>query len=155
MRGPKNSAIIADQKTLIDRTNLTTKKTKADKSTKAKKSKADKDSGAPKRPPTAFFIFMEDFRKDYKENFPDNKSVSIVAKEGGAKWKSMSESEKAPYVAKAATKKAEYGVAVKQHNDNLNEEAKEKSASTSKSSASTSKSSVDITDDVDQEASSI
>nr|XP_043627192.1 high mobility group B protein 3-like [Erigeron canadensis] len=149
MRGPKNTATVA-QKTLTNptATTLMTKKTKSDKTTAAKKTKADKNSGAPKRPQSAFFIFMQDFRKEYMEKHPDNKTVSVVAKEGGAKWKCMSESEKAPYVAKATTKKEEYGIAVKQFNFDLNEAAKEKSASTSKSS-------VDTNDDVGQEASSI
>ncbi|KAL7185780.1 hypothetical protein ACSBR2_027692 [Camellia fascicularis] len=48
------------------------KKRKADAS--AKKEKASKkNSGAPKRPLSAFFVFMEEFRKSFKENFPDNK----------------------------------------------------------------------------------
>ncbi|KAK1416676.1 hypothetical protein QVD17_25791 [Tagetes erecta] len=140
MRGPKSNVNVAHKKLNTD----TTKKTKVDKTT-AKKNKAScKDPGAPKRPPTAFFVFMDEFRKDYKENFPDNKSVSVVAKQGGAKWKSMSDAEKAPYVAMAATKKAEYGNVMKQHND-LNE--KEKSTSNSKTSLET-------TDDLDQEATS-
>ncbi|GJW39057.1 hypothetical protein Tco_0064902 [Tanacetum coccineum] len=73
--------------------------------TKAKVKK-EKDPGAPKQPPTAFFIFMDEFRKDFKEKFPDNKSAAIVAKEGGAKWKAMFDSEKAPYEEKAASKKS-------------------------------------------------
>ncbi|XP_071742529.1 high mobility group B protein 4-like [Rutidosis leptorrhynchoides] len=141
MRGPKSTATIAQKKLHPE----TTKKTKADKSTSKKGKSEKKNSGVPKRPPTAFFVFMEEFRKDFKENFPDNKSVSVVAKEGGVKWKAMSESERAPYVAKAATKKAEYGIAMKQHNDDLN--SKEKSSSASKSS-------VDTNDDAEQEASS-
>ncbi|XP_071715964.1 high mobility group B protein 3-like [Rutidosis leptorrhynchoides] len=143
MRGPKNTATIAEKKL----NPAATKSMKADKSTAKKDKASSKNSGAPKRPPSAFLIFMEDFRKDFKENFPDNKSVSIVAKEGGVKWKAMSESDKAPYVAKAATKKAEYGIAMKKHNDDLSESTKEKSGSTSKSS-------VDTNDDVEQEASS-
>ncbi|XP_076882960.1 high mobility group B protein 3-like [Bidens hawaiensis] len=141
MRGPRNTATVAQKKLNTD----TTKKTKVEKSVAKKDKASKKDSGAPKRPPSAFFVFMEQFRKDFKENFPDNKSISAVAKEGGSKWKSMSESEKAPYVAMAATKKAEYGIAVKQHNDDLIE--KEKSASTSKSSS-------EVSDDVEQEATS-
>ncbi|MCL7041356.1 hypothetical protein MKW94_007418, partial [Papaver nudicaule] len=58
---------------------------------KTKKEQKAKDPNAPKRPPTAFFAFMEDFRKEFKEANPDNKSVSVVAKEGGQKWKSMSD----------------------------------------------------------------
>ncbi|XP_057506185.1 protein DETOXIFICATION 40-like isoform X3 [Actinidia eriantha] len=91
------------------------KKRKADPSTKKEKA-SKKNSDAPKRPPSAFFVFMDDFRKTYKENFPDNKSVSAVGKAGGEKWKEMSESEKAPYVAKATKKKAEYERAMEEFN---------------------------------------
>ncbi|KAI3789490.1 hypothetical protein L2E82_02287 [Cichorium intybus] len=143
MRGPKSTATIAQKKLNPE----ATKKVKTDKSVTKKEKASNKNPGAPKRPPSAFFVFMEEFRKEYKENFPDNKSVSIVAKEGGVKWKAMSTSEKAPYVAKAAEKKAAYGVVLKQFNDDLNETSKEKSASTSKSSS-------DSHDDVEQEASS-
>ncbi|GFP82763.1 high mobility group b protein 3 [Phtheirospermum japonicum] len=51
---------------------------------------------------------MEDFRKQYKEKHPKNKSVAAVGKAGGDKWKSLSEEEKAPYVAKAEKRKEEY-----------------------------------------------
>ncbi|KAA8535371.1 hypothetical protein F0562_030374 [Nyssa sinensis] len=37
------------------------------------------------------FKIMEEFRKQYKEKHPDNKSVSVVGKAGGDKWKSLSE----------------------------------------------------------------
>ncbi|XP_068647009.1 high mobility group B protein 7-like isoform X2 [Aristolochia californica] len=50
----------------------------------------------------------DDFRKQYKVANPDSKNVSAVAKEGGVKWKSMSEEEKKPYLDKAAELKAEY-----------------------------------------------
>uniref|UniRef100_A0A0D6R4H7 HMG box domain-containing protein n=1 Tax=Araucaria cunninghamii TaxID=56994 RepID=A0A0D6R4H7_ARACU len=73
-----------------------------------KEKKAKKDPNKPKRPPSAFFVFLEEFRKEYKEKHPNTKSVSVVGKAGGEKWKSMSEGEKAPYEAKAAKKKAEY-----------------------------------------------
>ncbi|KAF9682106.1 hypothetical protein SADUNF_Sadunf05G0073800 [Salix dunnii] len=58
--------------------------------TKASK-KAAKDPNKPKRPASAFFVFMEDFRKQYKEAHPNNKSVAAVGKAGGDKWKSLSE----------------------------------------------------------------
>ncbi|EES14345.1 hypothetical protein BDA96_07G000500 [Sorghum bicolor] len=60
-----------------------------------------------KRSPTAFFLFMDDFRKEFKAAHPDNKSVATVAKEGGEKWKSMTDEEKKPYVEKAAELKAQ------------------------------------------------
>ncbi|WZZ04413.1 hypothetical protein YC2023_090334 [Brassica napus] len=49
------------------------------KPTKASKAAA-KDPNKPKRPASAFFVFMEDFRQTYKKEHPDNKSVA--AEEG-------------------------------------------------------------------------
>ncbi|KIO47745.1 hypothetical protein SQ11_15645, partial [Nitrosospira sp. NpAV] len=66
-----------------------------------KSGKAAKDPNKPKRPASAFFVFMEEFREQYKKDHPKNKSVAAVGKAGGDKWKSLSEAEKAPYVAKA------------------------------------------------------
>ncbi|CAM8946795.1 unnamed protein product [Rhodiola kirilowii] len=80
----------------------------AKKVTKAAKKKPAKDPNKPKRPASAFFVFMEDFRKQFKEENPNNKSVAAVGKAGGEKWKSMSDAEKAPYVAKAETRKTQY-----------------------------------------------
>ncbi|XVF16027.1 hypothetical protein REPUB_Repub09cG0206200 [Reevesia pubescens] len=78
--------------------------------------KAAKDPNKPKRPASAFFVFMEEFRKQYKEEHPDNKSVSAVGKAGGAKWKSMTEAEKAPYVQKAEKRKSEYNKKMQAYN---------------------------------------
>ncbi|KAL7616330.1 hypothetical protein Lser_V15G03604 [Lactuca serriola] len=83
-------------------TKLAVKKTAA-------KGKAAKDPNKPKRPASAFFVFMEVFRKQFKEDHPDNKYVAVpVGKDGGGKWKSMSDSEKAPFQAKADKRKKEY-----------------------------------------------
>ncbi|KAL8523748.1 hypothetical protein ACS0TY_013642 [Phlomoides rotata] len=73
-----------------------------------KEKKAAKDPNKPKRPLSAFFVFMDDFRKKYKEENPNNKSVALVGKAGGAKWKSMSDEEKTPFVATAEKRKEEY-----------------------------------------------
>ncbi|KAH6837190.1 high mobility group B1 [Perilla frutescens var. hirtella] len=76
---------------------------------KAKKDKqVKKDPNKPKRPPSAFFVFLEEFRITFKKENPNVKAVSAVGKAGGEKWKSLSEAEKAPYEAKAAKRKAEY-----------------------------------------------
>ncbi|XP_074558453.1 high mobility group B protein 7 [Curcuma longa] len=101
-----------------------------DKEKKPKKAKKSKESSGRKRPPTAFFLFMDDFRKSFKEANPANKSVSLVAKEGGEKWKSMSEEEKKSYVERAAELKAEFKKAVEEDNqegeeDNQNGEQEE------------------------------
>ncbi|XP_068640700.1 high mobility group B protein 7 [Aristolochia californica] len=90
---------------------------------KSKKEKKVKDPNKPKRPPTAFFVFLDDFRRQYKETNPDSKNVSAVAKGGGEKWKSMSEEEKKPYLDKAAELKAEYAKALENSNaGNANDE---------------------------------
>uniref|UniRef100_M1BLY4 High mobility group protein 2 HMG2 n=1 Tax=Solanum tuberosum TaxID=4113 RepID=M1BLY4_SOLTU len=73
-----------------------------------KEKNAAKDPNKPKRPASAFFVFMEDFRKQYKEKHPGNKSVAAVGKAGGDKWKHLTDAEKAPYIAKAEKRKAEY-----------------------------------------------
>ncbi|KAI3465451.1 hypothetical protein Pfo_022114 [Paulownia fortunei] len=84
-----------------------------------KEKKAAKDPNKPKRPPSAFFVFMEDFRKQYKEKHPNNKSVAAVGKASGDKWKSMSEEEKAPFVAKAGKRKEEYERKMEAYNRKL------------------------------------
>ena len=89
-------------------TKLSVKKGPERAAKKPRKSKADKDPNKPKRPPSAFFVFMEEFRKTFKEKNPNNKSVAAVGKAGGDKWKSLTEEEKAPFVAKAAKLKADY-----------------------------------------------
>ncbi|KAK4275048.1 hypothetical protein QN277_018190 [Acacia crassicarpa] len=80
------------------------------------KGKAAKDPNKPKRPASAFFVFMEEFRKQFNKENPNNKAVSAVGKAAGAKWKSMSDAEKAPYVAKAEKRKAEYEKNMKAYN---------------------------------------
>ncbi|KAG7569041.1 High mobility group box domain [Arabidopsis thaliana x Arabidopsis arenosa] len=55
--------------------------------------KTKKDPNQPKRPPSAFFVFLEDFRKEFNLVNPNNKSVATVGKAAGARWKSMTEEE--------------------------------------------------------------
>ncbi|XP_031495967.1 high mobility group B protein 7-like [Nymphaea colorata] len=86
------------------------------KESKRKRSSKERDPNMPKRPPTAFFVFMDEFRKKYKEENPeDAKSVAKVAKEGGEKWKSMTTEEKKQYIDKAAELKAEYEKAMEKY----------------------------------------
>ncbi|KAF8402668.1 hypothetical protein HHK36_010757 [Tetracentron sinense] len=69
---------------------------KADKSSKkpAKKVKLAKDPNKPKRPPSAFFVFLEEFRKIYKQEHPNVKGVAAkliwsleAATEGWESWR--------------------------------------------------------------------
>ncbi|THF96266.1 hypothetical protein TEA_000204 [Camellia sinensis var. sinensis] len=79
---------------------------KAGKKPAVKKGKAAKDPNKPKRPASAFFVFMEEFRKTYKEKHPSNKSVAA---------------EKAPYVAKAEKRKTEYNKTLEAYNKKMAE----------------------------------
>ncbi|KAE8671153.1 High mobility group B protein 3 [Hibiscus syriacus] len=81
---------------------------------KPKKLRRGKGPNAPKHPPTAFFLFMDDFRKSYKEANPDAKGVTG---EGGEKWRSMYDEEKKCYIDKAAELKAEYEKAKKEEEE--------------------------------------
>ncbi|XP_028776718.1 high mobility group B protein 2 [Neltuma alba] len=83
--------------------------------------KPAKDPNKPKRPPSAFFVFMSEFREQYKKEHPENKSVTAVGKAGGNEWKAMSDADKAPYIAKAEKKKAEYEKTIKAYNMRLAE----------------------------------
>ncbi|XP_031278642.1 high mobility group B protein 3-like [Pistacia vera] len=124
------------------------RKRKAENKTTKERASKKKDSGAPKRPASAFFIFMEDFRKSFKENHPDNKSVSVVGKAGGQKWKSMSDADKAPYVEKAKNRKADYVRAFEAHEEKLNGGgADEKPEDSGKSTS-------EVHDEAEQESSS-
>ncbi|XP_047977446.1 high mobility group B protein 7-like [Salvia hispanica] len=97
---------------------------KKTKQTDSKPKKAKNPNGK-KRPPTAFFLFMNDFRKSFKEANPDCKSVATVAKEGGEKWKSMNDDEKKVYTDRAAELKAEYQKASEAENEQDDDDSNE------------------------------
>ncbi|KAJ6953302.1 hypothetical protein NC652_005105 [Populus alba x Populus x berolinensis] len=105
------------------------KPTKGGAAAAKKSGKAAKDPNKPKRPASAFFVFMEEFREQYKKEHPKNKSVAAVGKAGGDKWKSLSAAEKAPYVAKADKRKVEYEKKMKAYNKEQAEGPKEEEES--------------------------
>ncbi|KMT02550.1 hypothetical protein BVRB_9g202370 [Beta vulgaris subsp. vulgaris] len=87
-----------------------------------------KDPNMPKRPMTAYFVFMEEFRKVYKEEHPESKGVKEFAKEAGAKWKALTDEEKKPYQEKAAELKVEYEKAMETYNAQNEEESNDQQA---------------------------
>ncbi|KAF8050301.1 hypothetical protein N665_1998s0005 [Sinapis alba] len=93
--------------------------------------KAKEDPNKPKRAPSAFFVFLEDFRQTFKKENPNVKAVSAVGKAAGQKWKSMSEAEKAPYEETAAKRKAAYEKLMDAYNKNMEEGSDESEKSTS------------------------
>ncbi|KVH88496.1 High mobility group (HMG) box domain-containing protein, partial [Cynara cardunculus var. scolymus] len=70
----------------------------------APKGKVAKDPNKPKRLAGAFFVFLEEFRKQFKEENPGNKSVAA---------------ENAPVVAKAEKRKKEYEKTLASYNKKL------------------------------------
>ncbi|KAJ1266749.1 hypothetical protein BS78_07G001800, partial [Paspalum vaginatum] len=80
--------------------------TKTERKRSSATAKGTKKDPKRKRSPTAFMLFMADFRKDFKAAHPDNKSVTVVSKEAGERWNSMTDEEKKPYMEKAAELKA-------------------------------------------------
>ncbi|XP_044497538.1 high mobility group B protein 14-like isoform X2 [Mangifera indica] len=73
------------------------------------KKKNDKfEAKKPKKPPTAFFYFLEDFRKEFQVQNPDVKSMRDIGKACGEKWKTMTYEEKVQYYDIATEKRAEF-----------------------------------------------
>nr|XP_054375691.1 high mobility group protein B3-like [Pongo abelii] len=66
-----------------------------------------KDPNVPRRPPSAFFLFCSEFRPKIKSTNPGI-SIGDVAKKLGEMWNNLNDSEKQPYVTKAAKLKEKY-----------------------------------------------
>ncbi|XP_075090237.1 high mobility group B protein 14-like [Nicotiana tabacum] len=81
-----------------------------------KKNIAKIDAMKPKKPPTAFFYFLEDFRKEFQEQNPDVKSMRDIGKACGEKWKTMTYEEKVHYYDIATEKRREFDRAMADFN---------------------------------------
>jgi len=74
---------------------------------KGQKKKRFKDPNAPKRPPSAFFLFCADFRPKVKSECP-GLTIGDTAKKLGEMWNRSSSEDKQPYEKKAAKLKEKY-----------------------------------------------
>lgn len=74
---------------------------------KGQKKKRFKDPNAPKRPPSAFFLFCADFRSKVKGETP-GLSIGDTAKKLGEMWNRSAAEEKKPYEKNAAKLKEKY-----------------------------------------------
>ncbi|KAB2060782.1 hypothetical protein ERO13_A10G039400v2 [Gossypium hirsutum] len=79
------------------------------------KRKTKIDAKMPKKPPTAFFYFLEDFRKEFQEQNPGIKSMRDIGKACGEKWKTMTYEEKVKYYDIATEKRAEFDRAMAEY----------------------------------------
>nr|ADX06860.1 high mobility group protein B1 [Sciaenops ocellatus] len=71
------------------------------------KKKKYKDPNAPKRPPSAFFIFCSEFRPKVKGEAP-GLTIGEVAKRLGEMWNGTASEDKQPFEKKAAKLKEKY-----------------------------------------------
>ena len=62
----------------------------------------------PPRPPTAYFIFLTNFRRQRNESGAEPTSIKEISKMAGQKWREMDPADKIPYEQKAALAKQEY-----------------------------------------------
>ncbi|KAJ4982043.1 hypothetical protein NE237_032880 [Protea cynaroides] len=82
---------------------------------KTEKKANKKDANMPRKPPTAFFYFLEKFRKEFQEQNPDVKSMCDIGKACGEKWKTMTYEEKVEYYDMATEKRAEFEEAMQEY----------------------------------------
>lgn len=69
--------------------------------------KPARDASKPKRPGTAFMLFMVDFRKEMAGKEPEG-GVAALAKLGGERWRNMTEEDKRPYVEQQNQERVRY-----------------------------------------------
>ena len=88
---------------------------------KVKKTK--KDEGAPKRSPSAFFLFANVTRPLIKEDNPNMPPIAVI-KECSTMWKQLPELEKRPYLEEEQRLRAQYHVDVEQWKRDVKERKK-------------------------------
>eukprot|EP00063_Salmo_salar_P037521 XP_014012356.1 PREDICTED: high mobility group protein B2-like [Salmo salar] len=73
----------------------------------AKSGRKKKDPNAPKRPPSAFFVFSAEFRPTVKQEFPGC-SIGECAKKLGIMWGQQTPTQKQPFEEKALRLREKY-----------------------------------------------
>jgi len=73
------------------------------------------DPNKPKRPPTAYFLFLADFRIRMKDKGIEHKELLKMA---GEEWRGMGSEDKRPYEKTALEKSKEYEVAMTEYRRN-------------------------------------
>merc|ERR1712194_200553 len=89
------------------------KEAKQEKADKKAKKDARKNSGAPKRPPSAFWLWQVENRDALIKEAGTNK-IPVIGKLAGVKWGQLSDAVKAPFEKRAEALKAEYTKALEE-----------------------------------------
>jgi len=79
--------------------------------------KTKKDPNAPKRPQSAYFLWLNANRALIKEENPGI-SITEISKKAGKMWGEMTAADKVEWDAKAKVAKADYLVAVEEYKKN-------------------------------------
>ncbi|XP_063676350.1 FACT complex subunit SSRP1-like [Bolinopsis microptera] len=87
------------------------------KKTKAQR-KAERDPNKPKKPPTAYFLWLGVNRGSIKDKNPGI-TVTEIAKKAGEMWRGLTADDKLEYEGKANQMKEEYNVSIIEYNKNL------------------------------------
>lgn len=104
-------------------------KTISEKPRKQRKPKKEKDANKPKRPPTAFMLWLNNARESIKAENPGI-NVTEIAKKGGEMWRELK--DKSEWEAKAAKAKKEYAASMKEYEASGGGKSKEKKEKTEK-----------------------
>lgn len=72
-----------------------------------------KDANRPKRPQSAYILWLADFRAQMKNKFVENKELLRAA---GEEWRKLTSVDKMPYEQRAELEKQKYGDAMKDYN---------------------------------------
>lgn len=74
--------------------------------------KAPKDPNRPKRAPSAYFIFLADFRRDNKSKYTHEGGHKDLIRGAGEAWNKLTDDDKVPYNKKHQEEKKKYEVAI-------------------------------------------
>ncbi|KAI8325612.1 hypothetical protein GQ54DRAFT_244555, partial [Martensiomyces pterosporus] len=77
--------------------------------------RSKRDPNQPKKPMTAYLLFSNDHRADFRKAFPEAPSQEIAKKLGDA-WKTTSAEEREKYIAQHSALKKEYIVELAKYN---------------------------------------
>ncbi|XP_077588589.1 FACT complex subunit SSRP1a [Stigmatopora nigra] len=89
---------------------------KEKKERKPRKEKKQKDKGGPKRPMSAYMLWLNSSREKIKSENPGI-SVTDISKKAGELWRGLGKDDKEEWEAKAAEAKKEYDVAKKEYKE--------------------------------------
>nr|XP_057919872.1 FACT complex subunit SSRP1a [Doryrhamphus excisus]XP_057919873.1 FACT complex subunit SSRP1a [Doryrhamphus excisus] len=86
------------------------------KERKPRKEKKQKDTGGPKRPMTAYMLWLNSSRERIKSENPGI-SVTEISKKAGEMWRQLGKDEKEEWETKAGEAKRQYDIALKEYKE--------------------------------------